>query len=323
MPKLHSKQGKGSGLSSLTSSLYEADGDWGYIPDGEEVAMSGFLEKESVDMTWSRRYVCVCKTRIFFAKEAESPVIDSIPLSEISHVSLNDEGNELDFREREEEREEEATNDWKHQHFFEKFVKMSSSSLNLNNTTDNVRTFHVHTTPGGFNSGRTYILRASSPDACRSWILAIEEARMKELKRINSMYGTLARMRFQCKEIYESDTVQFSVGFIIFLNFLCSVLNYELLPQPGSHLDNLFNIFEIVFLSIFSVELALNMFANWFFPFVTDGWNVNVVYSPCKTSRAAQIFDFVVVVISILSQVIENLPGVSLLRLIRIFRVGG
>eukprot|EP00960_Hanusia_phi_P037328 752875-Hanusia_phi.AAC.1 len=273
MKKSRSKTLQGGSFPSLRSSLYEPDGDWGYIPEGEEVAMAGFLEKESVDMTWRRRHVCVTKSRIFFSKDPESPVIDTIPLCEISQVSLNEDGNELDFRGEEEGGK--VPKAASHQNFFEKFVKLSSTSLSLNNLTENVRVFHLHTVTGGFNSGRTYILRASSPEVCKSWILAIEEARLKELKRINSMYGTIARVRLKCKRFYDSDAVQFSIGFIIFLNFLCSVLNYELLPQPGSHLDHLFNTFEIAFLSIFAVELALNMFAHWFVPFFTDGWNVS------------------------------------------------
>ena len=41
---------------------------------------------------------------------------------------------------------------------------------------------------------------------------------------------------------------------------------------------------ELVFTIIFAVELAINLFGSWFWPFVSDGWNV---------------FDSIVVVISI------------------------
>lgn len=52
----------------------------------------------------------------------------------------------------------------------------------------------------------------------------------------------------------------------------------------------------------------LYRYANWFAPFWSDGWNV---------------FDFIVVVISIISlpQIPVDLPGISVLRLLRAFRV--
>jgi len=41
---------------------------------------------------------------------------------------------------------------------------------------------------------------------------------------------------------------------------------------------------EVLFTVIFAVELAINLFGSWFWPFMSDGWNV---------------FDSIVVVISI------------------------
>ena len=60
----------------------------------------------------------------------------------------------------------------------------------------------------------------------------------------------------------------------------------------------------------FTVELLLNAFANWLWPFMTNPWS---------------IFDFIIVLLSILSFAIPGLPVrvVLLLRCCRVVRIFG
>ena len=57
---------------------------------------------------------------------------------------------------------------------------------------------------------------------------------------------------------------------------------------------------------IFTVELILNICANFFWDFVLDGWN---------------IFDLVIIVISILQLALSAIPAVRSLRTFRTFRI--
>lgn len=67
-----------------------------------------------------------------------------------------------------------------------------------------------------------------------------------------------------------------------------------------------FLVFEWFFGLIFAAELVWNMYGSWWSKFWESGWNV---------------FDFVIVMISLLSLGMSNLPGISVLRLFRAFRV--
>jgi voltage-gated sodium channel len=73
------------------------------------------------------------------------------------------------------------------------------------------------------------------------------------------------------------------------------------LTTIGRRLEALDTFFTI----IFTVELAINAFAHWFHPFITDGWNV---------------FDCIVVTLSLVALGPLNIP-MNVLRSLRAFRV--
>ena len=64
----------------------------------------------------------------------------------------------------------------------------------------------------------------------------------------------------------------------------------------GSDVDRWFRRLDDVLLYLFSLELLVNLVANWFWNFWTDGWAV---------------FDFVVVAIGWLAALFGDVPGVS------------
>ena len=105
---------------------------------------------------------------------------------------------------------------------------------------------------------------------------------------------------------YASDPVQIVVAILIVANFLANAAQTEMLPDVGSKADNVFSAMDLAFTYIFIVELAINLSANWFWKFVTDGW--------C-------IFDFIVVGVGIVGLIAGDIPGMSTLRLMRAFRV--
>ena len=53
-----------------------------------------------------------------------------------------------------------------------------------------------------------------------------------------------------------------------------SVVEYQLRPESGSLLAQMLNIFDVMFTILFAVELAVNMFAHWFWAFMWNGWNL-------------------------------------------------
>ncbi|KAK3271760.1 hypothetical protein CYMTET_19915 [Cymbomonas tetramitiformis] len=108
--------------------------------------------------------------------------------------------------------------------------------------------------------------------------------------------------RSNVKKFYDGDTCQIAVAVLILLNFFANAAEAQV---PGEH-EDVFVVFEYFFTLVFALELAVNLYAHWFKEFWQSGWNV---------------FDFVVVTISLLSLSLQGLPGISTLRLMRAFRV--
>jgi hypothetical protein len=107
-------------------------------------------------------------------------------------------------------------------------------------------------------------------------------------------------------EKYESPFVQVFVAVLIFANFFISAGEAQVLPVKGEAFFDFLSVTEWIFAVLFTIELCANMYGSWFRPFWSSAWNW---------------FDFTVVLITILSMALEDLPGIGVLRLFRAFRV--
>jgi len=110
---------------------------------------------------------------------------------------------------------------------------------------------------------------------------------------------------------YQEAKVQFFVAGLIFANFIVSATNSQVLPNKEKQDEHpswtsVFYAFDVFFAWIFTIELLINMWGSYWTPFWKSGWN---------------IFDFVIVIISLLAIYMESLPGIAVLRLFRAFRV--
>lgn len=132
------------------------------------------------------------------------------------------------------------------------------------------------------------------------------QRKKRDKKKRKSAIQTAAsigtRIRRKAKKFYTHSSVEIFVALLIVGNFFVNAAEAQI---PGES-KKVFKSFEIFFTVVFTVELIVNMTANWWMPFWASGWN---------------IFDFVVVVVSLLSLMLESLPGIAMLRLLRAFRV--
>lgn len=101
---------------------------------------------------------------------------------------------------------------------------------------------------------------------------------------------------------YNADLIQFFTAGLIFANFIVNAAEAQVREGEGSLT---FSAMEMFFTAIFTIELAINFYAHKYGHFI-NSWN---------------IFDSVVVFVSLLSLLLNNLPGISTLRLMRAFRV--
>ena len=87
-------------------------------------------------------------------------------------------------------------------------------------------------------------------------------------------------------------------------------MNLQHVDDPSSDKKAILNTLDLVFVVAFTAELLLNLYANWWRPFVTNAWS---------------LFDLVVVTLSIVSlaPVGLSLRLVLLLRCCRVLRIFG
>ncbi|KAJ1496272.1 Ion transport protein-domain-containing protein, partial [Baffinella frigidus] len=80
------------------------------------------------------------------------------------------------------------------------------------------------------------------------------------------------------------------------------------IADPGRGVDRraTFDLFDMGFTVIFSIELVIELFIDWWWPFWNNGWDV---------------FDFVVVVCCWVTFSLPSVPALNLMRSLRVFRV--
>jgi hypothetical protein len=111
-----------------------------------------------------------------------------------------------------------------------------------------------------------------------------------------------ARVRWLYKHTFTEVTVAIVIG----ANFLTNIVEATFDPQKTKY-GKTFGGLDLFYNIVFTVELAINLYAFWFTPFWKSGWNV---------------FDFLVVTIGLLTTFEVPLPGpFTLLRMMRAFRV--
>jgi len=111
------------------------------------------------------------------------------------------------------------------------------------------------------------------------------------------------------REVYHSNNVQIFVAVLITTNFLCTIAEKEIDPFPDDikQFATVWFIIDQVFTWCFVVELIANMYGAAFScNFWNSGWN---------------LFDFVIVLISVLSSTGALQGPLSMLKILRAFRV--
>jgi len=153
------------------------------------------------------------------------------------------------------------------------------------------------------DSGREHFAQRKLTVPNSAWIVCATRRRHNEFLL---RFGASLPKQDVVREYYEKQFIQIVVAGLIFGNFIVSALQAQLLPEKEEPLGYVFFAFEIIFNGAFTIELLANMYGNYLLRFWRSAWN---------------IFDFVIVVISLLAIVLEDLPGISVLRLFRAFRV--
>ena len=152
---------------------------------------------------------------------------------------------------------------------------------------------------------KLYTFVCSTLDARNQWLDAFELA-VAHFKA-QPLPTALQKAHATVAALYQSETFQITMAGLILANFTIMTFEAQLLPDEGSDAAAAFASLETVFTVIFSVELAVNFIANFFWEFVSSGWNW---------------FDVLIVSTAVISQTgLVDTGGLVHLRLLKAFRV--
>ena len=122
----------------------------------------------------------------------------------------------------------------------------------------------IRTVDDGCNGGRSYYFNVQSEEACADWVHAIRAEADRAILQMQAGPSLLRRLRFHVRRFYQHVVVQSAVALLIFFSFVVNITQTEVSTDrdPAA-----FDAFEYFFTIAFAAELALNMFANlvWHF----------------------------------------------------------
>ena len=132
--------------------------------------------------------------------------------------------------------------------------------------------------PEASNLGRTYVLRALSRRKRDAWMRLLSDMVSKslqasarrarkdvaeELSGVGRCCFEIARFQSVLLALHQDERLQMILNFFIIASFLSAVVSWELAALAHGAQGNTFDTLEIVFVSIFSLELALAFAANF------------------------------------------------------------
>lgn len=240
------------------------------------------------DGTWIERRLKLTSSFLLF--ENEEHVVDSIPLHEITSCGPRSALARANS----------------HKSLVDPNATPQNGEKNSDfSATSPGQEMEIQTEKEGFNSGRSYVVKLGSKESCKDWISEI--AKMgKERKREVLKATRLSEWRAWARRTFYSLPFQIVVIVLITCNFIVNAMEAQYHPKEGTTQRYWIDSADYIFTAIFCLELAFNMFGHWFWAFVTDGWS---------------IFDFCVIAASVCALSFDAIPGVSILRSVRAFRI--
>ena len=129
------------------------------------------------------------------------------------------------------------------------------------------------------NFSKTVVVRLQDKASCEEWVKSVTSSLSAFRRKLRRQQHSLwRRAQRHVHAAYHSDSAQFVIAFMIFMNFILNIAEAELdmaLEQDSTGASTTryaFYICDLTFASFFAAELCVNVFAHWFWAFVADPW---------------------------------------------------
>jgi hypothetical protein len=151
-----------------------------------------------------------------------------------------------------------------------------SGSSNRNSGEGSGTVFEIETALNGCNSGRRYQMRCRCEDDQVEWVTHIRQAWQEVLAeqeaalRVGFWLRSFRRAKQAAAAFYGSRGFKTLLVLVLAANFFMLMGTAQLQPEPGTPEGDAVDRLEYTFTAIFTAELLLNIFVNWFRPFIAD-----------------------------------------------------
>lgn len=182
----------------------------------------------------------------------------------------------------------------------------------------------------GYSMGRCHTIRARSSTQCRAWVKSISESADKAQKSARYKNRTsLQKLCLKTQDVMRLvNNSPLFIGMVylaIMISFVVSIIQTEVIPRRPDVSDPRYQdllitskIVDVIELSItvtFSIDLLVNLVANWFQPFFADRFNYLDMFVVAISWVALSGTSFEG------STGGGSTPGTSAMRMIRMFRL--
>lgn len=168
-----------------------------------------------------------------------------------------------------------------------------------------VKVFEIRTEELGMNGGKRFRFRANTTDEAHRLVDKLKGMIYTAIET-HARLTKYEKSKQAVRKLFWSTPFQLFVAMLIFANFLFNIAQNQPVPEEGGATEKMFENVDLAFTIVFTIELVINAYGNWAAPFFSNGWSM---------------FDLLVVSVSLLALFLSNLPGFSILRLMRVFRV--
>lgn len=229
------------------------------LNDSSKLIKSETILKLKSDGTWIPRVMTLTTELLAFTNDGEGPIVDYIPLEEISKVDQS-------------HRQVQNLESFEGVQSKEKSHKSKSPHGSVHHEQEPAEKtdLEIITTEGGFNSGRTYVMRAPDSASCQDWIQKIKTQAAKRDRFV------MQKSRFEvskewARRVYNSGRFQSSVVVVICINFVVNLIQAQIFPEDDSRQNPTFYWFDMLLTALFTVELLFNAYGHWFWKFARNG----------------------------------------------------
>jgi hypothetical protein len=180
----------------------------GKMPKPDMILKRGILSKLTSTYEWKSMSLALTSVGLFFSRPGEDVLRDLIPLYEIIDVKKRNDipGETAPGLSRPRSEGDKASISGKVAHRSTRNVKIAS--LLEEERAGPMHVLQLRTIDSGYNSGRTYYLRAESDDTCNDWLHHLRTASDRAVMLKKAGPSLLRRLRFRLRRFYHSVPVQ-------------------------------------------------------------------------------------------------------------------